>query len=96
MSAAVGRAQSDPPRRREESGSSRAEVDNLLRAPVGRIPPGHVPAKRAEQVEVKRERPLDVADCKIDAGGAPLPASLPPGSQFARAYSGRSISSTHG
>src|SRR4029079_3965333 len=43
-----------------------SEVDHLLGPPVGRVPPGDPPAQRAEQVEVERERPLDVGDREIE------------------------------
>jgi len=42
------------------------EVDDLLRASVGRIPPLLGPSERLEQVEIEAERPLNVSDRKID------------------------------
>jgi hypothetical protein len=42
------------------------KVDDLLGASVGRIPDLLGPAERAEQIEIKSERPLNVGDGKID------------------------------
>jgi hypothetical protein len=42
------------------------EVDDLLRAPVGRIPDLLGPSERPEQLEVEGKRPLNVGDRKID------------------------------
>jgi hypothetical protein len=38
------------------------KVDDLLRAPVGRIPDLLDPSERPEQVEVEGKRPLNVGD----------------------------------
>ena len=58
VSAAIGRSQSESPRIGASVADdgvrfSRSEVDDLLGSPVGRIPPGYLPAKRAEQAEVE-------------------------------------------
>jgi hypothetical protein len=45
---------------------SSREVDDLLRASVGRIPDRLGPSERSEQVEIEGERSLDVGDRKID------------------------------
>ena len=47
-------------------GSWPRQVDDLLRAPVGRIPDLLDPSERPEQVEVEGERALNVGDREID------------------------------
>src|SRR5512143_3604053 len=42
------------------------EVDDLLRASVGRIPDPLRPSERPEQVEIEGERPLNVGDGELD------------------------------
>jgi hypothetical protein len=42
------------------------EIDDLLRASVGRIPDPLRPSERPEQVEIEGERPLNVGHGEID------------------------------